>query len=334
MFDRWFMRSDAMSLPKTVFRPPFFITRASHLVLRVADLAASRAFYVDTLGMIVSDEDRSTLYLRGIEEACHHSLVLKRGSEPLCERVGMRVQTEDDLDLAQQHFAKAGLATQWVEAPFQGRTLHTADTNGTPLELCAQMKTEPRRIMDFEAHHGACPQRLDHFQIFTPDVPRACTFYMALGFRLSEYIVRDGTDELRMIFLQRKGNPHDIVFAQQAEQRLHHVAFTVPEVHHLMDIADLCGRNGYGRAVERGPGRHFGPGYARYVYLRDPDGHRIELFTNHYQTIDMEDVPVRWEASQLSRLGVWGPGAPESWLNEATAFADARSQPVGRISAA
>ena len=33
------------------------ITRASHVVLRVRDLAKSRAFYVDTLGFVVSDED-------------------------------------------------------------------------------------------------------------------------------------------------------------------------------------------------------------------------------------------------------------------------------------
>ncbi|MPZ55164.1 MAG: 3,4-dihydroxyphenylacetate 2,3-dioxygenase [Rhizobiales bacterium] len=313
-----------MSIPKTVFRPQFAITRASHLVSVVADIQASRAFYVDTLGLIVSDEDRNTLYLRGIEEACHHSLVLKAGPAPVCERVGMRVLTEEDLDLAQRHFAAAGLPTQWADVPFQGRTLHTVDIVGTPLELCAQMATKPRRIMDFDLHHGACPQRLDHFQIFTPNVQGACEFYMAMGFRLSEYIVRDGSDELRMVFLQRKGNPHDIVFAHQSEQRLHHVAFTAPEAHHLLYIADLCGKNGYGRAVERGPGRHFGPGYARYVYLRDPDGHRIELFNNHYQTIDMEDEPVRWEASRLNRVGSWGPGPSASWLNEASAFAAAR----------
>jgi catechol 2,3-dioxygenase len=144
---------------------------------------------------------------------------------------------------------------------------------------------------------------------------------MAMGFRLSEYIVREDAEELRAVFLQRKGNPHDIVFTQNPAQRLHHVAYTAPEAHHLMAIADLCGKNGYGAKVERGPGRHFGPGHARFVYLRDPDGHRIEFFNNHYQTIDMEDEPVRWESSRLTRSGSWGPGPSDSWLNEASAFA-------------
>src|SRR5215468_3501181 len=70
--------STSMSIPKPVYDPPFNITRASHSVLMVKDLAVSRNFYVDLLGFIVSDEDRDALYLRGVAEACHHSLVLKR----------------------------------------------------------------------------------------------------------------------------------------------------------------------------------------------------------------------------------------------------------------
>ena len=81
-----------MSIPKPNYNPPFNVTRASHAVLTVRDLAKSRAFYVDLIGMIVSDEDNDTIYLRGVAEACHHSLVLRRaaGGAVECERVGMR----------------------------------------------------------------------------------------------------------------------------------------------------------------------------------------------------------------------------------------------------
>ena len=103
-----------MHLPKPVYKPAFNVTRASHLVSRVRDLEASRAFYCGLLGLVVSDEDSTTLWLRGLEEACHHSLVLKVG-EPAVERVGMRVLTEEDLDLLQAHFAAAGFPTEWVE---------------------------------------------------------------------------------------------------------------------------------------------------------------------------------------------------------------------------
>ena len=63
-------------LPRTNYEPLFNITRASHVVLTVKDLAASRRFYEEVIGLIVTLEEGDTLYLRGIEEACHHSLVL------------------------------------------------------------------------------------------------------------------------------------------------------------------------------------------------------------------------------------------------------------------
>ncbi len=184
-----------MSVPKTNPKAPFNMTRASHAVLTVKDLGASRAFYVDAIGLVVSDETRDALYLRGVEEAAHHSLVLKRTADaPVCERVGLRVYTEEDLDKAKAYFDKAQLPAQWVEAPHQGRTLHVNDAIGTPLELCASMETRPRLTVQFEKFKGAAPGRIDHFQILAPEVPKACAFYLDMGFRLSEYICPDGGD--------------------------------------------------------------------------------------------------------------------------------------------
>jgi catechol 2,3-dioxygenase len=197
-----------MQLPTPVYKPAFNITRSSHLVSRVRDLEASRAFYCDLLGLVVSDEDANTLYLRGLEEACHHSLVLKKGAEPAVERVGLRVLTEEDLDLLEAHFRAAGFPTVWVEIAHQGRTLHTTDPAGTPLEFCATMETRPRLYAQADAYRGACALRLDHFQIVTPKVRESLDFYNGMGFRLSEYVMAKGN--LEMVFLQRKGKPHDI----------------------------------------------------------------------------------------------------------------------------
>ena len=46
------------------------------------------------------------------------------------------------------------------------------------------MSVKPRLVVDFAQHHGAVPQRLDHFQILVPDVQRQLEFYMSMGFRL------------------------------------------------------------------------------------------------------------------------------------------------------
>jgi catechol 2,3-dioxygenase len=316
-----------MHIPAAVLHPAFNITRASHVVMSVKDLAASRHFYTELVGLVVSDADNDTIYLRGLEEACHHSLVLKQArGAPQCLRVGFRVFTEPDLDAAEAYYRKAGLATSWADVPFQGRTLHVTDPLGVPLEFCATMDVMPRLVTAFPQFKGGCAHRLDHTQIHVPDVQAACAFYMAQGFRLSEYMVADHSEDLVGVFLQRKGNPHDIVFFNGRGPRLHYFAYTSIDAATLMRACDIAGTLRLGGAVERGPGRH-GPGHAQFVYFRDPDGHRVELFTTHYQVIDIECEPVRWDANSRLRKELWGPPPQKSWVDEATEFADVAVRP-------
>jgi len=243
-----------MSLPTTNFDPGFHITRASHVVLTVRDLAASRQFYQEVIGLILTAEEKDTLYFRGVEGAWHHSLVLRKARDVSCVRIGMRVFTDVDLDRLKAFFEAHGCPAAWADVPHQGRTLHATDPAGTPLEFCATMPVLPRMITKFTRHAGGSALRLDHYQILTPEVRKTCEFYMAAGFRLSEYIAPSGTFDLRGVFLQRKGNPHDIVFFNGTGPRLHHFAFLAPEVHHLLHACDVAGELGFGTRVERGLG--------------------------------------------------------------------------------
>jgi catechol 2,3-dioxygenase len=316
-----------MSLPALVFDPPFNVTRSSHVVLNVADLAASRVFYEEVIGLVLTQQADGALYYRGIEEACHHSLVLRQKSGARsCARIGMRVYTEADLEKAFSYFKEKGCAAQWDDVPFQGKTLHVTDPFGVELELCASMPVLPRMITQFSKHKGGCAQRIDHYQLLTPDVRKACEFYMAFGFRLTEYIAPDD-GSLRGVFLQRKGNPHDIVFFTGDGPQLHHVAFFSPEAQHLLKACDIAGSLGFGRNVERGPGRH-GPGHAMFVYFRDPDGHRIELFNTHYQVMDIENEPVRWDPADPNVSFPWGLPAQRTWFEETTPFEGQKLRPM------
>ena len=47
--------------------------------IQVTDLAASREFYVDVLGLVVTAEEENAIYLRSFEEFIHHNLVLRQG---------------------------------------------------------------------------------------------------------------------------------------------------------------------------------------------------------------------------------------------------------------
>jgi catechol 2,3-dioxygenase len=306
-------------LPPVNFKPPFNITRASHIVLNVADLAKSRAFYVDIVGLIVTEETGDTCYLRGLAEACHHSLVLVQSKDAAstCKRIGFRVFLDEDLDAAYAFFKEQGLPAQWVEVAHQERTLHVEDPFGTKIELCAKMETRPRLYLERDKFKGAHAQRIDHYQIFSPDTYASCAFYSQLGFRNSEYLAHGET--LLGAFMYRKGTCLDLAIVQNDGPCMHHFAYIVPESHNIFTACDLAGIYGYAHEVERGPGRH-GPGGMLFVYLRDPDGHRVELCDGHYQTIDIEVEPVRWDAGSLNTSVRWGLPASHRWYFEASRF--------------
>jgi catechol 2,3-dioxygenase len=309
-----------MTLPALVLNPPFNVTRISHVVLTARDLDASCRFYCDMLGLVLSDRDDEAAYLRGLEEACHHSLVLRKSDgAAACQAIGFRVLTDDDLTAAKAYFDGKNIKSRWLDLPHQGRTLRLADGSGSLIELCATMKTLPRMMQRFDTFHGGSPQRLDHVQVAAHDIQAVTDFYAALGFRLTEYTAADGSDELWGVWLQRKGNPHDIVFSNGRGPRLHHFAYTVPEVRDLIHACDVAASMGEAGRMERGPGRH-GIGNALFVYFRDPDGHRIELFNTHYQTIDPDDPPMRWDLSNTSRSQLWGLPATRAWFTECTPF--------------
>jgi len=77
--------------------------------------------------------------------------------------------------------------------------------------------------------------------------------------------------------------------------------------------------SGYLDNMERGPGRH-GISNAFFLYVRDPDGHRIELFTSDYLTIDPDHAPIRWSLTDPQRQTLWGQPAPASWFEQGSAF--------------
>src|SRR5260221_1261640 len=99
-----------IQIPKTARPAPFQVTRASHLTFTVRDLARSRDFYTEVIGLAVTDEDSDNIYLRGLEERSHHSLVLKRTDDaPSWIRTGLRTYGEEHRDQPKCYFGKHGM---------------------------------------------------------------------------------------------------------------------------------------------------------------------------------------------------------------------------------
>jgi catechol 2,3-dioxygenase len=312
-------RTKMTPIPKTTCPPPFEITRASHAIFTVRDLARSREFYTEVIGLVVSDEDLDTLFLRGVEERGHHSLVLKRTSgAPACIRTGLRVRGEEDLDKAKFFFDKRGIKADFVEMPYQSRTLHSTDVSGTPIELCTAMPRVERLDQRFEALRGGGALRFDHYQITAPNIAEASAFYAELGFRIVDWMVVDG--EPVGVFLHVKDSAYDVVFIRRPGPALHHFAYIVSGIQEIIKACDVAGSLGYRDCVEFGPGRH-SLGHSYYVYLLDPDGHRLELLPPPIYYGDAEDGPIVHDLSDgKKRTESWGLPPRQNWIRNASPF--------------
>jgi catechol 2,3-dioxygenase len=310
-----------MPVPRHVFDPPFNVVRSSHVSLGVTDLARSRAFYEGTLGLHVEEATADAVYLRGMEERQHHSLVLVPAEAASANALGFKVGSEEDLDRA-AHWSRAnGLQHAFVERAFQGRTLQVVDPWGMPFELTARMEMRESLLQQYGLYRGVHPQRLDHFNVFAPDVQGALDFYAQIGFRLTEYAEEDGPGgRIAAGWMHRKGNVHDLAFTNGRGPRLHHVAYWAPNPLNVLHLCDVMASTGYLKNMERGPGRH-GISNAFFLYVRCPDGHRVEIYSSDYQTMDHDHAPIRWSLRDPRRQTLWGQPAPRSWFEEGSAFA-------------
>ena len=314
-------------------KPAFDIVRLSHIELGVSDLEQSKHFYVDTLGMILTEEKDDALYLRCLEERNHHSFILRKSDEPTVTRMGYKMAGEADLDAIAAHFESMGLPIQWVERYAQGRTLLTQDPMGMPLEFYFEMQQVERILQQYAQYQGVQPMRIDHFNCFTPDVQASHDFYVGeLGFKVTEYTETDDPErdeqDLWAIWMHRKGNVHDLALTNGTGPRLHHAAVWVPTAMNIIHLCDVMATTGYLDNMERGPGRH-GISNAFFLYVRDPDGHRIEIYTSDYLTVDPDFEPIKWDLHDPQRQTLWGHPAPQSWFEEGSLFTGVEVQESG-----
>ena len=285
----------------------------------VTDLAASRAFYVDTLGLQITHEDTSRITLRAMEERGHHCIVLQKADAATVGVLGFKLFDDPDLDRAEAFFKSQGLPAKWIERPNMGRVLRTRDPWGIPLEFYVKMDRLPPIHQKYSLYKGVKPLRIDHFNMFSSDVDASVDFYNTIGFRVTEYTEDEETGKCWAAWMHRKGGVHDVAFTNGLGPRLHHTAFWVPHPLAIIDLLDLMATTGYVESIERGPGRH-GISNAFFLYIRDPDGHRIEIYCSDYQTVDPDLEPIKWDLKDPQRQTLWGAPAPRSWFEEGSIF--------------
>jgi len=305
------------------------IVRCAYLELVVTDLAASREFYVDILGLTVTYEDENAIYLRPLEEFIHHNLVLRLGPVAAAAALAFRVRTPDDVDRAEAYYQAMGCRTERRADGFVrgiGDSVRVTDPLGFPYEFFYAVEHVERLAWRYELHTPGALVRLDHFNQVTPDVPKGIEYLEGVGFRVTEDI-EDEDGVVYAAWLHRKDTVHDTALTGGPGPRLHHIAFSTHEKHNILAICDKLGALRRSDAIERGPGRH-GVSNAFYLYIRDPDGHRVEIYTQDYYTGDPDNPVVTWDVHDNQRRDWWGNPVVPSWYTDASLVLDLDGQPV------
>jgi catechol 2,3-dioxygenase len=290
------------------------VVRIGQAALYVTSLIEAKRFYVDLMGLNILHETPKALYLRGVEDR-EWSLKLELAGEAGVKHVGYKVASDADLDALAALAESGNLPFRWEAEKDRPRMLRVQDPFGFPVVFYYESTRHPWLLQRFDLHHGSAPQRIDHSNVFCPRVNDATRWYTdRLDFRLSEFS-EDSEGRIWASWIHRKGNVHDIAFTNGAGPRLHHLAYWMPDATRIFRFCDILAGAHAESHIERGPGRH-GISNAFFLYVRDPDGHRVELYTSDYLTVDPDFEPIRWDINDVRRQQLWGGVAPKSWFLE------------------
>lgn len=310
------------SIPTPSIAPPDII-RCAYAELIVTDLAKSRDFYVGVLGLVVTHEDEDAIYLRAFEEYLHHSLILRKGPEAAMSVIAYRVRSAAELDVAEAYYRELGVRIERRPAGATrgiGEAVRILDPLGFPVEFFYEADHVERFTRRYDVQGAGAISRLDHFNVVTPDIAAARSYYEGLGFKVSEDI-KDEEDTTYAAWMYRKATVHDVALTGGDGPRLHHIAFATHERSQILHLCDHLGALRESDKIERGPGRH-GVSNAFYLYLLDPDGHRIEIYTHDYYTGDPDNPTLTWDVHDNQRRDWWGTPVVPSWYANASKVLD------------
>ncbi|TDC83802.1 3,4-dihydroxyphenylacetate 2,3-dioxygenase [Micromonospora sp. KC606] len=319
-------------IPTPKAAPPD-ILRCAYMDLVVTDLERSREFYADVLGLIVTEEDENAVYLRTLEDFLHHNVVLRQGPVAAVAAACFRVRAPEDLDKAVAFYTELGCSVQRCKEGFSkgvGDSVRVVDPLGFPYEFFHDVEHVERLGWRYDLFPTGALMRLDHFNQVTPDVPRATRFLQDLGFRLSEDI-QDDEGTVYASWVRRSATVHDTALTGGDGPRMHHMAFATHESSNILALCDKIGALRLSDCIERGPGRH-GVSNAFYLYLRDPDGHRTEVYTQDYYTGDPDNPVITWDVHDNQRRDWWGNQVVQSWYSEASVVLDLDGNPQPLVS--
>jgi catechol 2,3-dioxygenase-like lactoylglutathione lyase family enzyme len=281
------------------------VSKIAHASYETPDLDQQTEYYTEILGLTLAAREQDTVYLASTVD--HHSVVLRRGAQAQCVRLGFQIAPDADLSAFEKQVASHGIKTERRSNPEPSIAdmLVFADPKGTVMEVFKRGDFAHQRFQQ----KGIVPFKLGHVAFHVADVKQVTQFYLdVLGFRESDWMADFFS------FLRCGPDHHTINLMQTGSNRHFHTAFELRDWGHMQTACDYLSINGY--KLLWGPGRH-GIGHNLFAYHRAPNG----LITETFAELDRinEELgyfePRPWHRDSPQRPKVWAkdPSASNLW---------------------
>jgi catechol 2,3-dioxygenase-like lactoylglutathione lyase family enzyme len=281
------------------------VRKIAHATYEMPDLEKQIEYYTDILGLTLVAKDKDAAYLANAVD--HHSVVLRKGPDAKCVRIGFQIASDADLGEFERQTASHGVKTQRKKDPEPtiADMVTFEDPKGTIMEV---FKPGDYSGQKFQAK-GIVPHKLGHVAFHCADVKNVTDFYCdVLGFRVSDWMADFFS------FLRCGPDHHSINLMGTGTNRHFHTAFELRDWGHMQTACDFLSLNGY--KLLWGPGRH-GIGHNLFAYHRSPNGLITELFAELDQVNEELGYfePRPWHRDKPQRPKVWAkdPSASNLW---------------------
>ncbi|HLW58537.1 MAG TPA: catechol 2,3-dioxygenase [bacterium] len=310
------------------------VAHLAHVEIQTPRMSETLAFFTTVIGLQESRREGASVFLRAWGDYYHHTLKITEADQAGLGHVAWRAVSPQALERRVKALHDGGWGRGWIKGDIgHGPAYRFVDPAGHPMEIFYEVEwhespaashTRLKNQPDRRPITGIGARRIDHVNLSAKDV-RANSQFMqeCMGFRLREHIVHDGLEI--GAWLSVTPLVHDIAYMRDvsgADGRFHHVAFWLDDYGDLIRAADIL-RESAGH-IEAGPAKHAITN-ALFLYLYEPGGNRLELYTGGYLIFPPDWRPVTWTKEDQDLRVWWGGDLPESFFTYATPVAPAKA---------
>ena len=317
-----------MTEPTEPTEPMYELAHLGHVELLTPVYEKSLEFFVDVYGLDLVHEAGGSAYLRAWGDLDLTTLKLTAADQAGLGHVAWRAVSPQALQRRVAALEERGTAGEWIDGDFGHGKAYTfiapsgqcneiyyeTEKYQAPVEKKSYLPNQPQSSVA----RGVGAARIDHINVLARDVPAAREFMSdTLGFKLREHLVPPEQPEVGA-WLSLMNKAHDLAITREpadANGRLHHLAYAVENREDVLRAADTFCE--LGTRIEFGPAKHSRT-QGFFLYVLEPGGNRIEVFSGGIHIFAPDWQPVRWTTEGRARSTAWGLDVPESFHSHAT----------------